>query len=45
VERRAVQVQAPPLGVVVLQSPIAYDASNLYLYASNVGLTGVVWIS
>src|ERR1017187_8518955 len=32
------------LGVIVYQSPIAYDATNLYLEASAGGITGVAEI-
>ena len=39
-----IQQKAPPFGEVQFQTT-PYDAANLYLYASDTGLTGVVWIS
>ena len=39
-----IQMQAPAFGIVEFQSPVMYDASNIYLYASVPGLSGVVWL-
>lgn len=38
-------IQLDSLGLVVFQSPVAYDGTNLYLNASAAGLTGFVIVT